>query len=181
MNTIISRKSVLYRTVTVLAAIAAAIILPQLFHAAGVISGTGAAVGAAFLPMHIPVILAGFAGGPAAGIIAGILSPLASFAISSMPTAALLPFITIELAAYGLTAGLLSKTKLNSFAKLVIVQIAGRIARAAAVLAAIYLFGNTALSVASIGEFITAGIFGIILQWAFIPFAAEKIGADKTV
>ena len=158
-----------------LAAITASVILPQLFHAIGAVSGTGNAVGAALLPMHIPVILAGFIGGPCAGFIAGIISPLASFAISSMPVAILLPFMAIELGVYGLTAGLLSKVKLNSFAKLVVVQLAGRAARALAVLAAIYILGNTALTVASICEFVTAGLFGIILQWAFIPFAVNKI------
>lgn len=175
MNKVITKKSTASRIVTILAAIAASVILPQIFHAIGVVSGTGAALGSALLPMHIPVILAGFIGGPAAGLIAGLLSPLASFAISSMPAAALLPFMVIELGIYGFTAGLLSKVKLNSFAKLIIVQLAGRAARALAVLAAIYILGNTTLTVASITEFITAGLFGIILQWAFIPFAENKI------
>lgn len=175
MATAITKKTTAAKIITVLAAIIASVILPQIFHAIGAVSGTGNAVGAALLPMHIPVILAGFIGGPAAGLIAGIISPVASFAISSMPAAALLPFMVIELGVYGLTAGLLSKVKLNSFAKLVVVQVAGRAARALAVLAAIYILGNTALTVASITEFITAGLFGIILQWAFIPFAVNKI------
>ncbi|MBQ7980840.1 MAG: ECF transporter S component [Oscillospiraceae bacterium] len=181
MNTVTAKKSFAYKMITILAAIAASVILPQLFHAIGAISGTGSAVGAALLPMHIPVILAGFIGGPAVGLIAGLFSPLVSFAISSMPTAALLPFITIELAAYGFGAGLISKTKLNSFAKLVIIQLAGRAARALAILAAVYVLGNTSLSAASIVEFITAGLFGIILQWAFIPFAVNKIGEKASI
>ena len=175
MATAITKKTTAAKIITVLAAITASVILPQIFHALGAVSGTGNAVGAALLPMHIPVILAGFIGGPAVGLIAGIISPVASFAISSMPAAALLPFMAIELGVYGLTAGLLSKVSLNSFAKLVVVQVAGRAARALAVLAAIYILGNTALTVASITEFITAGLFGIILQWAFIPFAVNKI------
>ncbi|MBQ3162869.1 MAG: ECF transporter S component [Oscillospiraceae bacterium] len=175
MSTAITKKTTAAKIITILAAIAASVILPQIFHAIGAVSGTGNAVGAALLPMHIPVILAGFIGGPAVGLIAGIISPVASFAISSMPAAALLPFMAIELGVYGLTAGLISKVKLNSFAKLVVVQVAGRAARALAVLAAIYILGNTALTVASIAEFITAGLFGIILQWAFIPFAVNKI------
>lgn len=175
MNTAVLKKSTANKIITLLAAVAASVLLPQLFHAIGAISGTGAAVGSALLPMHIPVILAGFIGGPVVGIIAGILSPLVSFAISSMPAATLLPFMAIELGVYGLTAGLISKVKLNSFAKLIVVQLAGRAARALAILAAVYILGNTALSVASIAEFITAGLFGIILQWAFIPFAVNKI------
>ena len=81
MNTSITKKSTAYKLIAISAAIAASVILPQIFHAIGVLSGTGAKVASALLPMHIPVILAGFIGGPAVGIIAGILSPLASFAI----------------------------------------------------------------------------------------------------
>ena len=181
MNTSITKKIVLYKVVALFAAIVASVILPQIFHAIGTISGTGAKVASAFLPMHIPVILAGFIGGPAVGVIAGILSPLASFAISGMPTAALLPFMVIELGVYGLVSGLISTAKLNSFTQLIIVQIAGRAARALAVLVSIYVIGNSALTVASIGEFITAGLFGIVLQWAFIPLAADKIRGRSNV
>ncbi len=175
MNTAILKKSAANKVITLLVAVTASVILPQIFHAIGVVSGTGAAVGSALLPMHIPVILAGFIGGPAVGLVAGILSPLVSFAISSMPAAALLPFMAIELGVYGLTAGLISNAKFNSFAKLIVVQLAGRAARALAIIAAVYILGNTALSAASIAEFITAGLFGIILQWAFIPLAVSKI------
>lgn len=181
MNTLSAKKSYAYKIVTILAAIAASVILPQIFHAIGAVSGTGNAVGAALLPMHIPVILAGFIGGPVAGAVAGILSPIVSFGISSMPTMAVLPFMVIELAVYGLVAGLISDVKLNSFTQLIVVQIAGRAARALAVLASIYALGNTALTVASIGEFITAGLFGIVLQWAFIPLAVDKIRGRSDV
>ncbi len=175
MAVAITKKSNVYKVITVLTAIAGAVILPQLFHAIGAVSGTGKAVGTALFPMHIPVILAGFIGGPAVGAIAGILSPVISFAISSMPAAAILPFMMIELGVYGLTAGLISGVKMNNFAQLVIVQLAGRAVRALAILAAVYLFGSTTVAVASIGGLFTSGLFGIILQWAFIPFAVDKI------
>ncbi len=175
MNSVITKKSTTAKVVTILVAIAASVILPQIFHAIGVVSGTGATLGSALLPMHIPVILAGFIGGPAVGLIAGLLSPLASFAISSMPVVTILPFMVIELGIYGFTAGIMSKVKFNAFAKLIIIQLAGRAARALAVLAAIYLFGSTTLTIASIVEFITAGLFGIVIQWAFIPLSVNKI------
>ena len=175
MTTALTKKSTSYRVLTIISAIVCSVILPQIFHAIGIVSGTGNAVGAALLPMHIPVILAGFIGGPVAGAIAGILSPIVSFGISAMPAAAILPFMTIELGVYGLTAGLISDVKLNSFTKLIAVQLAGRAARALAVIASIYIIGNSALTIASIGEFITSGLFGIILQWAFIPLAVDKI------
>ena len=181
MNTLSVKKSYAYKIITILAAIMVSVILPQIFHAIGTISGTGNAIGAALLPMHIPVILAGFIGGPVVAVIVGILSPLASFAISSMPAAPLLPFMMIELSVYGLTAGLISKVKLNSFTQLIIVQLAGRIARALAILVSIYVLGSTSLTIASIGDFITAGLFGIILQWAFIPLAVDKIRGKNEI
>ena len=181
MNTSITRKSTSYKAIALFAAIAASVILPQLFHAIGAISGTGAKVASAFLPMHIPVILAGFIGGPAVGVIAGILSPLASFAISEMPAAVLLPFMVIELGVYGLVSGLISAAKLNGFTQLIIVQLAGRAARSLAIIVSIYILGNTALSIASIGEFIIAGLFGIVLQWAFIPLAVDKIKGKNNI
>ena len=49
MNTVTAKKSFAYKMITILAAIAASVILPQLFHAIGAISGTGSAVGAALL------------------------------------------------------------------------------------------------------------------------------------
>lgn len=176
---VMTKKSITVKSAILLISIAASVILPQLFHALGTISGTGAAVGTAFLPMHIPVLLAGFTGGPLVGLIAGILSPLVSFGISGMPAEAVLPFITIELGAYGLVSGLLSKSKINSFIKLIITQASGRIVRAVAILAAIFVFGNTNMSVTAINEFIISGLFGIILQWALIPLITERMEGIK--
>lgn len=179
MNNIINRKAIIIKALVAAAAVIGAVALPQIFHLIGVVSGTGAAVGTALLPMHIPVLLAGFVGGPAAGLIAGILSPVLSFALTQMPAAAMLPFMVIELGVYGLTAGLLSRVKLNSFVKLLIVQAAGRIARAAATLAAVYIFGSTKLTAEAAWTFVTAGLFGILIQWAIIPYLTEKLDGVK--
>jgi len=173
-SSVINRKEILIKFLAVLAAIGASVALPQIFHAVGVISGTGSAVGAAFLPMHIPVILAGMLFGPVVGIAAGIASPLVSTFISGMPAVPVLPFIVIELAVYGLISGLLYRVRINSFAKLIIVQLSGRMARALAVVVSIYAFNNSAFTLASVAEFITAGLFGIILQWLFIPLCVER-------
>ncbi|MBQ9947512.1 MAG: ECF transporter S component [Oscillospiraceae bacterium] len=169
-NTItLNKKKLVAKASTLIIAIAGAVALPQVFHLIGWISGTGAAVGTALLPMHIPVLLAGFMAGPVIGGVAGVISPIISFLISGMPAAAILPFMMIELGVYGLTAGLLSRTKLNSFISLVLAQLAGRIARAAAVLIAVYFLGNSQLTPMAAVEFITAGLFGILIQWALIP------------
>lgn len=174
-----ARKQIAAKTLITISAAAAAVILPQIFHAIGTLSGTGSAVGGALLPMQLPVLLCGFIAGPAAGLIAGILSPLVSFMISGMPSAAILPFMVLELGAYGLVSGLLSKTRLNTFTSLIITQLAGRAVRAAAVLAAVYAIGNTVLTAAAAYTFILEGLFGIIIQWAVIPAAVSRVEALK--
>lgn len=175
-----NHSNVMHRTVTrhlvmTLAAVAAAVLLPQLFHAVGAVSGAGAAVGAAFLPMHLPVLLAAWMAGPTVGLAAGVLSPLVSFGISGMPTAVLLPFMMLELGVYGFVFGKLRDTKLPVFVQLLLTQLAGRAARAAAVLAIVSLQENTKLTVASAYVFVLEGLFGILLQWALIPLATAQL------
>ncbi len=180
MNTLsLNKRKTMFKAVTIITAVASAVALPQLFHAIGAVSGVGAGVGAAFLPMHIPVILAGLLGGSTVGLTVGILSPLVSFVISGMPSALILPFMIVELAVYGLVSGMLSEKKLNNFAKLLTVQLSGRVARALAVIFAVSVLGNPQLTIESAYTFITAGLFGIILQWAVIPSLAKTIETFK--
>lgn len=169
----------LIKAFTVLATVSAVVLLPQIFHGIGAISGTGAAVGSTFLPMHLPVILCGFLAGPFTGLIAGILSPLVSFMISGMPAEVILPFMILELSTYGLVSGVIGKTKLNTFIALVITQIAGRLVRSISVLISIYAIGNTTLTAAASYAFILEGLFGIIIQWAIIPVSVHKLEGIK--
>ena len=169
------RLSVKVQTLAALAAIVGAVAVPQVFHLLGVASGLGTSLGEAFLPMHLPIILVGLLAGPYAGAIAGLLGPLASFALSGMPGIVMLPFMMIELCGYGLAAGLLRNTKLPTFGKVVIAQIAGRAVRAVAILAAVYLLGNESVRVASIWTSIATGLFGIALQWALLPLIVYRV------
>lgn len=57
------------------------------------------------LPMHWPAIVAGLCYGWRSGAVIGALSPIVSFLISGMPRPAVLPSMTLELAAYGFFAG----------------------------------------------------------------------------
>lgn len=164
----ISAPQVLRKAVLAAIFTAFSIILPQIFHAIGNAVGVSAAIGTALLPMHLPVLAAGFLFGPATGLVVGIASPIISHFISAMPAAAVLPFITVELAFYGVFSGLLTRKSSYNIAKLVIVQIIGRAARAAAVLVAFYLLGSTKNHPDTIIEFIRSGIPGIILQWVII-------------
>lgn len=171
------RLSAKTQTLATLAAIVAAVAVPQIFHLIGSISGMETSLGEAFLPMHLPIILIGLLAGPYAGAVSGLLSPALSFLLTGMPGAVMLPFIMIELCVYGLTAGLLRNASLPSVVKILIVQAAGRLVRAGAILLSIYAFGNEAVHAEVIWTSITAGLFGLVLQWTLLPlilFRAEN-------
>lgn len=161
--------SVKVQALATLAAIVGAVAIPQIFHVVGAISGLGTGLGEAFLPMHLPIILVGLLAGPYAGAIAGAFGPLVSFALSGMPGLAMLPFMVIELAAYGLIAGLLRTANMPTIAKVLLVQVGGRVVRAAAILFAVGVLGNATVAVATIWMSVLAGLPGLILQWGLIP------------
>jgi len=165
----LNKSAVKTQTLTTAAAVFAAVALPQIFHGMGAISGLGSALGEAFLPMHLPVLLVGLLAGPAVGMVAGALSPLISFALSGMPTVALLPFLMIELAGYGLAAGALHKVKMPVFGKLLLAQIVGRILKAGALLLAVYGLGSQTVEVSLIWNCVITGLPGVLLQWCLIP------------
>lgn len=174
-RTDLPRLSLTTKSAATLAAIVAAVALPQLFHVVGAASGMGNALGVAFLPMHLPVILVGLIAGPAVGAISGLLAPVASFLISGMPMAAMLPLMMAELAVYGLAAGALRSVKLPSLVKVLIAQVAGRLAYTLAVAVAVFAFGRD-MSVTSIWtSSLVAGLPGLLLQWALLPLAAYWI------
>lgn len=167
--------SIKLQTIYALCAAALAVVIPQLVHLIGAVSGVGTSLGEMFLPMHLPIMLVGFIAGPYAGAMAGVLGPAASFVFSGMPSSAMLPFIMIELCFYGLTMGLLRNTNMPALAKVFITQIAGRAVRALAIISAVYIFKNTSISISVIWLSITKGIFGLALQWALMPLIAYRI------
>lgn len=177
MNSIskIRRLSVKAQTLWTLVAVASAVALPQIFHLIGAYSGLGTALGEAFLPMHLPVIAAGLLAGPYTGMAAGAISPLVSFALTGMPGEASLPFMLIELAFYGLVSGLTRDRRLPTAVKVLISQVAGRLARAAAVAFAVYAMGSSALSVSSVWNAVISGAFGILLQLTLLPLFVYRI------
>lgn len=166
--------SIKTQTIATILALISAVALPQLFHVMGAVSGLGTKLGEIFLPMHLPIILVGLLAGPAAGAVSGLFAPLISFSLTAMPSALMLPFMMIELCAYGLFAGLLRNVKMPNIAKVLLVQIGGRAVRAAAILFASY-FLHSAVPVAVIWTSISVGIFGIALQLSLIPLAVYRI------
>ena len=141
--------------------IALGLLMPQVFHMIG-----GQQAGGLFLPMHIPVLMAGLLLGPAYGAAVGVVTPLLSFLISGMPPLAKLPFMVIELAAYGFASGLfrkilLPKTSLKRLPALLLsllaAQAAGRVLNALALLVAGDLLHLTAGGIVLAGGALITG------------------------
>ena len=104
-----------------LAFIVAAVGLPALMHM------TGAPV-RWLLPMHWPVLLAGILYGWRGGLLIGALSPASNWLITGFPLPPVLPAMTLELATYGLVAGLLrEKLNWNGFSATAGALVAGRL------------------------------------------------------
>lgn len=131
------------------------------------------------MPMHLPVLLAGLLGGPIAGVIVGMASPLVSFTISGMPLAGSLPFMMLELAAYGFIGGVLSGKNIPILVKLMIIQAAGRAVRILAVLIAIYGLESQIVQLSSITDMVTLSLPGILLQWVLVPLILYRVKGLK--
>jgi len=148
------------------------VLVPRLFHAFHL-------AGATYLPMHIFVLMAGLLFGWRAGLIVGLLTPISSYAVAHMPAAAILPQVTIELAVYGLVAGLLrERLSLKPIWSLLGAMVAGRIALFVTV-AAIYLvaggvyspLGAEATPWSAVWSTIRQGLPGMMIQLALLPTA----------
>lgn len=121
------------------------------------------------LPMHWPVLLAGLAYGWVGGALVGALAPAASFLTSGMPGLAHLPAMTVELAVYGLVAGLLrEKARWNPWTALAAALVAGRLAYLA-----VTLLMGTAVTLPFLQATLLPGLLAAVLQWLLLPFAAR--------
>lgn len=165
--------SIKMKSLATAVAVVSAVAFPQLFHTLGNALGVQTALGELLLPMHLPIILVGLLAGPYAGAAAGILAPMISFALTGMPRAEVLIFMTVELFAYGLFAGIFSDLKFNSVLKVLSVQVLGRAARMLAVAIAIYAFKNESLALISIWKAVVVGLPGIVSQLIIIPIVFE--------
>jgi len=150
---------------------ALAVYAPMLVHHFG-----GVAAGRIFLPMPFFVLAAGLLLGWRAGIVTGLVSPIVSSLISGMPMPNILPFITIQLCAYGFAAGML-KERFNEWISLAGGLIAGIFASGIAVL----LFSK--MNVAGyVLSSLKDGWIGIAIQFATLPILAyflKKYLADE--
>ena len=151
-------------------------LLPQAFHI------FGAAAGQVLLPMHIPAMLAGFLLGPAAGFLTGVISPVLSNLITggTMPILIKVPFMMLEVGAYGAFCGLFSQKIFTRFRlpepiptvlTVLAAQIVGRAVNLLCTWFAVQALGVThpAVSVGAAVASIGAGLPGIVIQLLFIP------------
>lgn len=173
------------RLVVAALCLALGILLPQIFHVIPV-----ANTGNVFLPMHIPVILCGYFVGAGYGALVGAICPLLSFLFTGMPNAARLPFMIVELMAYGAAAGLAYQllTKMNKtlriYLTLIITMICGRVAYFMGLVVAVYILGMKELSVMAVISAIVLGLPGIVIQIIIIPviiFSIDKLLNGKQV
>ena len=159
-------KSTTKKLVSCALCIAIGVLLPMAFH---VIPNAGSI----FLPMHIPVLICGLFCGTPYGLACGIITPFLSSVTTGMPPAMMLPQMMIELAVYGLVAGLCSKyiPQENEMSKLymslIIAMLAGRIVNGFVNTFILSTQGYT-LSVFMTASFITC-LPGIILQLIVVP------------
>ena len=169
-----NKMSYVKKSIITAACIALCVILPMAFHA--IPNG-----GSIFSPMHIPVLLCGLICGPLFGLLCGIAGPCLSSLLTGMPGIGYLPVMIIELAAYGLIAGIMislirtKKIYADLYISLIIALILGRVV-AGIFNALIFSAGSYSLAVWASGYFITS-IPGMILHLAIIPtivFALEK-------
>lgn len=155
--------------------VALAVGLPQIAHIAG-----GAQAGSVWMPMYLPVLLAGCLLGWHWGLLIGVLSPIISFGFTSlalssaMPALERLPYMTLELAAFGAVggafSGLMRKNALFAFPAVLVAQLSGR---------AVYVVYNliAGASFAHVMTSVQTGLVGLYLQLIIVPLIAIALGA----
>lgn len=143
-------------------------------------------IGNMLCPMHIPVLLSGFLCGPWWAMATGLAAPTLRFLLFSMP--APMPVglaMTFELAAYGLTSGLLYRVMPKKipgiYASLIGAMLVGRIVWG---IACIFIYGAAGTeftwSVFLAGAFVNA-IPGIIVQIILIPALVIALKASRII
>jgi riboflavin transporter FmnP len=145
------------------------IVLPKIFHLLG-----GSSAGAKFLPMHIAVLIATMAFGIASGSIVAGTSVLSSYLLTGMPSIQKLPYMLLELLIYVLVLSILNK-KFNFYVSLIGTIIIGRIIYAGVLFISANIIGLNLTGITSVWQATSTGIYGILLQIAFIPFIAKEV------
>lgn len=145
------------------------IALPRIFHVLA-----GATAGATYLPMHIAVLIAALTFGVISGSVVAGISIVFSYFLTGMPTLARLPYMLIELLLYAVLLGVFSK-KFSSYVSLILSLVIGRVLYAGVLFAAGNIFGLSLAGISGVLDAVRAGIPGLLIQLAFVPFIASSI------
>ena len=146
--------------------IALCYVLPLLFHG---IQGAGQI----FCPMHIPVFLCGLVCGWQFGLLCGLAGPALSSALCGMPPVSILPSMMIELAVYGLIAGIMMRyvrtrhVYADLYISLIVAIVAGRVVDGL-VNALIFARGSYSMATWVAGSVVKSWP-GTVIQLVFIP------------
>ncbi len=145
-------------------------------------------LGNALSPMHIPVLLCGFICGAPYGFIIGLISPILRFALFGMPP--IFPkgiIMVFELAAYGLSAGLLYKMlpkKIpNIYVSLILSMLIGRTVAGIAKFVLVTFFApNIPFGWAIFWtDYFVTSLPGIILHIVLIPVIVISLKKAKLI
>ena len=157
----------------VLLTVALAVLLPQILHGAGILLGVGGKLGQMLLPMYLPVLLLALYRGAVPAAVAGLLSPLVSFALTAMPQQTLLPYITLELIATGLFAGVIFKAKPPAVLRVLLVQLAAKAVRLIAFGVALYAANGT-LQASALFAGVVTSVPGVVIQLLVLSYLIVK-------
>src|SRR3989338_9184754 len=139
---------------------ALSVLTPMLAHYFG-----GVAAGRLFLPMHFFVLAGALLLGWQAGLAIGVLTPLISYSLTGMPPAMILPFIVIEVAAYGFLAGIFQQKFKNIW-----LSFAGALILGRAILFVVLILLPTKLpALPYVLGAIKDGWRGVLLQIILVP------------
>ena len=161
-----SKLSVLKKALICAVCIALCAVLPMAFHAIP-------NAGSIFSPMHIPALLCGLVCGPWFGLLCGLAGPFVSSMVTGMPPMAYLPPMMVELAVYGLVAGLMmqfvrtKKSLVDVVISMIVAMLVGRIVAGAAK-ALIFAAGEFTMAM-WISSYFVAMIPGIIMHLVAVP------------
>lgn len=161
-----NKMSVVKKSIITAVCIALCYVVPLLFH--GVQNA-----GRVFLPMHLPVFLCGLICGWQYGLLCGLAGPALSSLLTSMPPAAMLPSMMLELAVYGCVSGLMMRfirTK-NTYADLYISLIAALLCgRVVAGLMQALIFSKGAYSMTAwVSGYVVTSWPGTLIQLVLLP------------
>lgn len=166
------------KSILTAACIALCVVLPMAFHSIP-------NAGSIFSPMHIPVLLCGLICGWPFGLLCGIAGPVVSSLLAQMPPLAMLPSMVIELAVYGIAAGILmkiirtGKVQTDLYLSLISAMLLGRVAAGAAK-ALIFAAGEYSIAAWVTGYFITAWP-AFIIHLTLIPIVFLALEKAKLI